>query len=64
MNLKRIFGAILTILGITGLIYGAVLFVNTAGATRDIKALIIYGILGLVFFISGISLVRTTKDEA
>ncbi|HEV7229674.1 MAG TPA: hypothetical protein VGO45_00015 [Bacteroidia bacterium] len=64
MNLKRIFGAILTILGIAGLIYGAVLFVNTSGATRDIKALIIYGILGLVFFISGISLVRTTKDEA
>jgi uncharacterized membrane protein len=64
MNLKRTFGAILTILGIVGLIYGAVLFVNTGGGTRDIKALIIYGILGLIFFISGISLVRTTKDES
>jgi uncharacterized membrane protein len=64
MNLKRIFGAILTVLGIAGLIYAAVLFVNTSGATRDIKALVIYGILGLVFFASGISLVRTTKDEA
>lgn len=64
MNLKRIFGAILTVLGICGLIYAAVLFVNTAGGTRDIKALTIYGILGLIFFISGISLVRTTKDEA
>ena len=64
MNLKRIFGAILTVLGICGLIYAAVLFVNTAGGTRDIKALTIYSILGLIFFISGISLVRTTKDEA
>lgn len=64
MNLKRIFGAILTVLGIVGLIYAAILFVNTVGGTRDIKALVIYGILGLIFFISGISLVRTTKDEA
>jgi uncharacterized membrane protein len=63
MNLKRIFGAILTVLGIGGLIYTAVLFVNTSGGMRDIRALIIYGILGLIFFIAGISLVRTTKDE-
>ncbi len=64
MNLKRIFGALLTLLGIGGLIYAAILFVNTSGGTRDIKALAIYGILGIIFFIAGISLVRTTKDEA
>ena len=64
MNLKRIFGAILTILGIAGLIYGAVLFMNTAGGMRDVKALIIYGTLGLLFFVSGIGLVRTTSDDA
>jgi len=64
MNLKRVFGALLTFLGIGGLIYAAVLFVNTSGGTKDIKALVIYGILGLVFFISGVSLVRTTKDES
>lgn len=64
MNLKRIFGALLTILGIAGLIYAAVLFVNTSGGTRNIKTLVIYGALGLIFFISGISLVRTTKDES
>ena len=29
VNIKRIFGAVLTILGIGGLIYDAVLFVNT-----------------------------------
>ena len=64
MNLKRIFGALLTILGIGGLIYAAVLFVNTSGGNHDVRALIIYGILGVVFFVAGISLVRTTKDEA
>jgi uncharacterized membrane protein len=64
MNIKRIFGSILTILGIVGLIYGAVLFVNTTGGSRDVKALLIYGALGLVFLISGIGLVKTTKDEA
>jgi uncharacterized membrane protein len=63
MNLKRIFGAILTVLGIVGLIYTAIVFANTGGAMRDVKALIIYGVLGLLFFISGIGLVRTTKDE-
>ena len=62
MNLKRIFGAILTLLGIGGLIYAAVLFVN--GGATDTKALIIYGLLGLLFFFAGISLVRTTKDES
>jgi uncharacterized membrane protein len=64
MNLKRIFGALLTVLGIGSLIYAAVIFVNNSGGTRDIKALAIYGILGLIFFIAGISLIRTTKDEA
>lgn len=64
MNIKRIFGALLTVLGIIGLIAAAVLFVNTSVGMRDIKELITYGILGLVFFISGISLVRLTKDES
>jgi hypothetical protein len=64
MNIKRIFGAMLTLLGIGGLIYTAILFVNTGGGVRDIRALIIYGVLGLLFFISGISLVRSTKDES
>ena len=58
------FGAILTLLGISGLIYTAVVFSSTSGSERDVKSLIIYGILGIVFFVSGISLVKTTKDES
>ncbi len=64
MNLKRIFGSLLTVLGISGLIYTSVLFANSSGGTHEIKSMIIYGILGLLFFASGISLVRTTKDES
>jgi hypothetical protein len=64
MNLKRIFGAVLTTLGIAGLIAAAVLFVNSTDEVYSIKALSIYSIIGLIFLISGISLVRTTKDEA
>jgi uncharacterized membrane protein len=64
MNIKRIFGSVLTLLGIIGLIYGAVLFVNMSGGVRDIRALIIYGFLGLIFLFSGIGLVRATRDEA
>lgn len=64
MNLKRTFGAILTILGIASLIYAAYIFANTSTAEQNIKTTIIYGVLGLLFFISGIGLVKTTKDEA
>ena len=64
MNLKRTFGAILTILGIVGLIYAAYIFANTPTGEQNIKTTSIYGVLGLIFFISGIGLVRATKDEA
>lgn len=64
MNIKRIFGALLTVLGIVGLIYAAVVFISNSGGTRNTKTIVIFGILGLLFFIAGISLVRTTKDES
>ena len=64
MDLKRIFGTILTALGIGGLIYTAYLFSITSGSNDDIRTLIIYGVLGFVFFLTGISLIKTTKDEA
>jgi len=64
MNIKRIFGAVLTVLGIVSLLYAAQVFLTTTESTRDIKTLVIYGILGLLFFASGISLVKATKDES
>lgn len=61
MNLKRIFGAVLTVLGIGGLIYGAIMFVESG---YGIKETAVVGGLGLIFFFSGLGLIRTTKDAA
>ena len=64
MNLKRIFGAILAVLGIVSLIYAAYVCANTSTGEQNIKTTSIYGILGLIFFIAGIGLVRGTRDKA
>jgi uncharacterized membrane protein len=61
MNVKRTFGTILTVLGIIGLIYAGYGFVNHNQNTRG---LMVYGIIGLIFFVSGIGLVKNTKDES
>jgi ABC-type transporter lipoprotein component MlaA len=63
MNVKRIFGIILTVLGIFGLIYAATLFINAKGTNNQIKMLIVYGVLGAIFFFTGIGLVKTTHDD-
>ncbi len=63
MNVKRIFGSLLTVLGIGGLVYAAILFSNLSNNNHDIKEVIIYTVLGLIFFVSGISLIRTVKDN-
>jgi hypothetical protein len=62
MNLKRIFGAILTSLGIISLIYAAYDFIST-GHKQWVTAIIIF-IIGSIFFTSGINLIKGTKDEA
>jgi uncharacterized membrane protein len=61
MNLKRTFGLILTVLGIVGLIYAAYNFVQ---GTEAAKSLIVFAVLGGIFFFTGISLVRNTTDQA
>ncbi|MCA1752834.1 MAG: hypothetical protein ABR572_13050 [Cryomorphaceae bacterium] len=55
MKLKSVFGAILTVLGVAGLIYAAVLYVNE---TDGMRALVVYGILGFIFFFSGVGMIR------
>ncbi len=64
MNVKRTFGIILTILGISGLIYCATLFMSAKGTETQVKTLMVYGILGGIFFFTGIGLIRTTKDDS
>lgn len=61
MNVKRTFGTVLTILGIIGLIYTGYELINE---NTDYTALTVVGIIALIFFFSGIGLVKNTKDAA
>lgn len=56
-------GIILSLLGVTGLILAGVNFMNGGEGTRNIKSIIIYAILGAIFFFAGIGLIRNTKDK-
>ena len=60
MNLKRTFGAILTVLGIIGLVFTGISVINHSGM---VTTMVVIGIIGILFFFTGISLIRTTKDE-
>lgn len=60
---KKTFGTILTILGIAGLIIAAYYFAGS-NATKNIRAIIVYAVLGAVFFFAGIGLIRTTRDQS
>lgn len=61
---KRLIGIILTLLGVAGLIIAGYFFMNSSTGTRDIKSIIMYGVLGLIFFLAGIGLIQNTKDKA
>ncbi len=58
---KRVFGIILTLLGIGGLIFAGVSITNKSSTFTYIA---VYGVLGLIFFLTGISLLRNTNDKA
>ncbi|ALJ00665.1 hypothetical protein [Rufibacter tibetensis] len=68
MNLKRTFGTILTVLGIVGLIWGAYTFLAGGGSVGNVSvnqfSSLVPFILGLIFFFTGISLIKGTKDTA
>ena len=61
---KRVLGIILSLLGIVGLIYAGVTFMNGEGSTRNIKSIIFTGVLGAIFFFADIGLIKNTKDKA
>lgn len=60
---KRILGIIFSLLGAAGLIMAAINFMNGGGNTHNVKTIVIYAILGAIFFFSGIGLIRSTKDR-
>lgn len=58
--MKRTFGGVLTVLGIIGLIYTGLKIINH---TSTATTLVVVGFIALLFFFSGIGLVKGTKDE-
>lgn len=60
---KRILGILLTVLGIAGLIYAGVVFINGETGAKNFRTILFAGILGAIFFFAGISLIRNTKDK-
>ena len=60
---KRVLGIIFSLLGAIGLILAAVNFMNGGEGTRNVKSIVIFAILGAVFFFAGIGLIRNTKDR-
>jgi uncharacterized membrane protein len=61
---KRVFGIILTVLGIVGIILAAINFMQGGASMKNVKEITVYGIIGLIFFFAGIGLIRTTRDKA
>ncbi len=60
MLLKNIFGTVLTVLGLIGLIYGAYLFLSVENG--EWKTIVVAFLLGLIFFSSGLGLIKRTGD--
>ena len=61
---KRVLGIILSLLGVIGLIYSGISFMNGGSGDRNIKAIIFSGVVGAIFFFAGIGLIKNTKDKA
>jgi uncharacterized membrane protein len=60
---KRVLGIILSIVGIIGLIIAAICIINGSSSNRGVKEILVFGILGAIFFFAGIGLVRNTSDK-
>jgi hypothetical protein len=64
MNQKRTFGGILTVLGIIGIIIGALGFLSIGGIhLSKLNSVVPFGV-GVIFFFAGINLVKTTSDRS
>lgn len=61
---KKMFGIILTVLGIVGLIVAAVNFATSKSGDMNIRMILIFSILGAIFFFAGIGLIKNTRDRS
>ncbi|HLP06161.1 MAG TPA: hypothetical protein VK152_12100 [Paludibacter sp.] len=63
MDIKTIFGSMLTVLGVAGLIYAAIQFAGSPANGHSAKSVAIYFAVGLIFFIAGIGLIKNTNNK-
>ncbi|UEG48541.1 hypothetical protein LK994_07815 [Ferruginibacter lapsinanis] len=61
---KRVLGIILSLFGVVSLVIAGMNFMDGGTGTKNVKMVIVFGLIGAIFFFSGISLVRNTKDKA
>jgi hypothetical protein len=60
---KRLFGIIITLVGVTGLILATYNFVQGYISTNHrVISVIVYGLQGILFFFAGIGIIRNTQD--
>jgi uncharacterized membrane protein len=60
MNTKTTLGILLTMLGIVGVVYPVSVLTSTK--EHDSQMLIIYAVVGIIAFLSGIGVIRKTED--
>lgn len=63
MNIKKTLGSLIIALIIGAISYPAFLYIHATGGQFATKVLILFGTLGLLFFILSIGLIRTLKDK-
>jgi hypothetical protein len=60
---KRLMGVLLTALGVFGLLLTSFYLIHRkSSGDLSLLPVMIYGILGIVFFFAGIGLIRNSKD--
>ena len=61
---KRVWGAVLSLLGIGGFIWAGIIFMNYEGGERNTEGMFFAGLIGAIFFFLGIGLIRAKRDRA
>jgi hypothetical protein len=60
---KRIIGIILTLMGVVGLVVAGIQFMNGTAGNHGTKQIIMFSVLGVIFFFSGIALLKHTTNR-
>lgn len=63
MSIKKTLESLFVALLIGGISYLAFLFINATGGQFTTKVLVVFGTVGLLFFIASIALVRISKEK-